>query len=261
MVEIWKQVNIDNVKCNYELSNHGRLRNMKTNEIINFNIKDNEVIKHKFYIPGTKNAKTLSIHTLTATLFLDNPDNLECVQHKNDNIHDNRVENLAWIKRGDIMKKVVRISTGKSIDQYDKEGITFIKRFNSLRDASKELGISEKNFHAVLSGRTNTTGGFNFKYAPIDNVNSNNILQDFEELLQSSNYLIHRDGRVYNVKQRVFLEPKISNGFKEVYIDRQRQSIHKLLAMQFISNPSNKKFVGHKNGDKLDNNLGNLVWV
>jgi hypothetical protein len=39
------------------------------------------------------------------------------------------------------------------------------------------------------------------------------------------------------------------------------QWVHRLLAFTFIPNPESKKYVNHKNGNKLDNSLSNLEWV
>jgi len=40
----------------------------------------------------------------------------------------------------------------------------------------------------------------------------------------------------------------------------KHNSVHRLIALTFIPNPENKIEVNHKNGNKSDNNIGNLEW-
>lgn len=40
----------------------------------------------------------------------------------------------------------------------------------------------------------------------------------------------------------------------------QQVSVHRLVALHFIPNPENKRYVGHKNSDPLDNHVDNLEW-
>lgn len=45
---------------------------------------------------GTRVRKIRSVHRLVAEAFISNPNNYPIVDHKNNNKHDNRVENLQW---------------------------------------------------------------------------------------------------------------------------------------------------------------------
>ena len=51
---------------------------------------------YKVELSNENGGKTYRIHRLIALHFIKNPDNLECVDHRNGIRTDNRIENLRW---------------------------------------------------------------------------------------------------------------------------------------------------------------------
>lgn len=57
---------------------------------------------------STNKREDVYIHRIVAQLFIDNPNNLPEVNHKNSDRSDNRVENLEWISRIDNLSHAMR---------------------------------------------------------------------------------------------------------------------------------------------------------
>lgn len=51
-----------------------------------------------------------------------------------------------------------------------------------------------------------------------------------------------------------------STGYYRFIVNNKDYKLHRLLAEQYVCNPENKPHVNHIDGDKLNNNLGNLEW-
>ena len=88
MVEKW--VNIEN-HPSYFISNFGRVFSKKSNKVMK-----NRVVSKNGYQQITLDNSQLFVHRLVAQAFIPNPDNLPCVNHKDENPGNNDVRNLEW---------------------------------------------------------------------------------------------------------------------------------------------------------------------
>lgn len=64
---------------------------------------------------------------------------------------------------------------------------------------------------------------------------------------------------------KILKDFKCANGYARVGLCKndkvKRYSVHRLVAVNFLSNPLNKETVNHKNGVKHDNTVDNLEWA
>jgi hypothetical protein len=104
MEEIWKD--IKGYEGYYQVSNLGRVKSVA--RVIQrkskpYTVKE-KILKARPDKDGYKylvlcvncKTKTTSIHRLVAQAFIPNPDNLPCINHKDENPANNNVENLEW---------------------------------------------------------------------------------------------------------------------------------------------------------------------
>ena len=88
MVEKW--VNIEN-HPSYFISNFGRVFSKKSNKVMK-----NRVVSKNGYQQITLDNSQLLVHRLVAQAFIPNPNNLPCVNHKDENQFNNDFRNLEW---------------------------------------------------------------------------------------------------------------------------------------------------------------------
>lgn len=135
--------------------------------------------------------KSCRVHILVMRAFIGKcPDGYE-VDHENWNIVDNRLENLSyqpkevnrarhnpeWQKNNaeanrrkakdpEWKRKNAEAAKkrAKPVDQYTLDG-QFVRKWESIMDVERELGIDNRNISSCCSGKRKTTGGFVWRYA------------------------------------------------------------------------------------------------
>ena len=112
--------------------------------------------------------KFFQLHRMLAIVFIPNPENKPCINHKNGKKLDNRLKNLEWVTYAENNKHAYDIglkegSDKRAVIQYDLNG-RFIQEFDSAMRASKVTGILRQHIVRHLSGKRPTAGYFLWKY-------------------------------------------------------------------------------------------------
>ena len=262
IAEEWKVIEDG---ATYEISNYGQVRNKTTSKILKpLLLSGYMVITLKM-----NNRKTISkIHRLVATQFLVRTNETHIVNHKDGNKLNNHVENLEWVSPSENVKHAYRIGLNKGkknkVYQYTLDNV-FIREYNSPIDIEKELEIPRTRILDVCEGKARTTGGYIWKYS--DEYIGKQPAPDGKTLSEYPNYIITRDGKVYNSQTKRYLTIKNNvNGYPGVALSRTDKTrkniyIHRLVALLFIENPNNCLEINHIDFDKTNNNIENLEWV
>lgn len=109
--------------------------------------------------------KDCLVHRLVAEAFIPNPHNLPCVNHKDENKRNNSAENLEWCtdKYNLNYGKCPSIKSTPVI-QRSLNG-NFIKKWNSIKEASQALNIKYQGISRVCRHIRKSCGGFLWEYA------------------------------------------------------------------------------------------------
>ena len=183
-VEVWRPV--VGWEGLYEVSSHGQVRSLdRVVEKLEWNGKKYQILyRGKILAQSLKSIgycevtlyldgkyKTFKVHRLVAEAFIPNPDNLPCVNHKDECKSNNHADNLEWCSHyynnhyKDRMERAAK-SKSRPIEQLSLTG-EHIAFFPSSAIAIRTLNMKSNHLCSVLTGNRKSTYGYRWRY--VDN--------------------------------------------------------------------------------------------
>ena len=112
--------------------------------------------------------KNMLIHRLVSVAFLDNSNNLPCINHKDEDKTNNCTWNLEWCtyKYNNQYSKVWDKSSeviSKPVIQFTKDG-QFVKEYKSGYEAERQTGINQRQISMCCLGRKGYKSAGNYKW-------------------------------------------------------------------------------------------------
>ncbi len=165
MKEIWKKVPIEGFEELYLISSRGRLKNVKRGKIHAVCLDSDGYPHYLLCNNGTR--KAITAHRLVALAFLENPSNLPCVNHKDEDKTNNSVDNLEWCTvkyNNNYGTKLERAAekTSKPIAQIFRGKV--VATYRSAKEAERQTGINYSKIRMCCRGERKSTGGYKWKH-------------------------------------------------------------------------------------------------
>lgn len=138
-MEAWKDV--VGYEGLYKVSNLGRVLDVEKGKIRKL-VRDKDGY---FQLGLMKNGKRFyqKVHRLVAEAFIENPNSLPIVNHKNEDKSDNRPENLEWCTAAYNNSYGSRV---RSVLQFDLCG-HFVKKYSSINEAARKNKMDAKTLY------------------------------------------------------------------------------------------------------------------
>lgn len=154
----------------WEVNEKGEVRRRVTSK---YDCKINESIDGYYYGKPRSSGEYLCmgakdnylIHRMVAEVFIPNPDNKPCVNHKDGNKHNNCVDNLEWVTYEENSQHAVKmglIKSGKDSYLYGKRGSQHPCHFSNIGNewnkGKKRSETTKRKISEKLKGNKNGLG-------------------------------------------------------------------------------------------------------
>lgn len=173
MEEVWKDIN--NYEGLYQISSYGKVRSLDRGNRKGRVLKLNPTKGYLgVFLSKYGNSNKFQVHRLVCQMFLENPENKCCVNHKDGDKSNNNVLNLEWVTHSENIKhafdnglnkytpelkeirakarrgKKLNKETVNKIIESNSKPILCIEDnliFNNLKEVSEYYNISKTTFH------------------------------------------------------------------------------------------------------------------
>lgn len=155
--EVWKP--IKDYEGIYEVSSFGQIRRLhKDKRSSPFKILKLDTLRgyKKAHLYKDGYGKPVQVHRLVAEAFIPNPNNLPCVNHKDEDPSNNHIDNLEWcdpkynVNYGTGIARQVK-KRSKVVLCFDLD-MNFIKEYSSTTEAARDLNLSQGNIVSCCNG-------------------------------------------------------------------------------------------------------------
>ena len=164
MSEVETFVKIDGFE-KYEVSNLGKVRNIKSGIMLKPWITKDGYLRHCLYKHNKR--KNLLLHRIIATAFIDNPDEKPQVNHIDENKLNNDLSNLEWCTARENLIHGTRTKRAaekcfKKVIQLDLND-NVLNEFESIKQAEQETGALARNISSCCNGKRKSAGGYKWR--------------------------------------------------------------------------------------------------
>ena len=173
MEEIWKD--IKEYEGLYQVSNTGKVKSFRQGKrngankeyLLKMTLNANGYPQVTLYRSPSDRHKHL-VHRLVAQAFIPNPENLEAVNHKDENPQNNNVDNLEWCTisyNNAYGTAQIRhsITIGQKVRQFTINGV-LLATYESASIASLLTGIEKHAIKDCCTGKCQTGHGYIWRF-------------------------------------------------------------------------------------------------